>query len=289
MNRIKGTGVALVTPFDVDGKIDFVGLSKLLKHTAKGVDYYVVLGTTGESATLSREEKTQVLQFVKENNKEKLPIVYGLGGNNTHEVLQQLAETNLDGVYAILSVSPYYNKPSQEGIIKHFEAIADASPVPVILYNVPGRTASNLTAQTILRLALHDNILGVKEASGNFEQCLNIAKGKPKNFLLISGDDMLALPLAGIGGSGVISVLANAYPLLFKRMDTLALAGDFVRASKDLFKLVDLNPLMYEEGNPVGLKFLLSEMNICLPEVRLPLVKASEALQQKIKSVLAGE
>ncbi len=289
MNRIKGTGVALVTPFDKDGKIDFVALNKLLKHTAKGVDYYVVLGTTGEPATLNKEEKAQVLQFVKENNKEKLPIVYGLGGNNTHEVLQQLAETNLDGVYAILSVSPYYNKPSQEGIIKHFEAIANASPVPIILYNVPGRTASNLTAQTTLRLAQHDNILGIKEASGNFEQCLIIAKEKPKNFLLISGDDMLALPLAAIGGAGVISVLANAYPLQFKRMDTLALSGDFLRASKDLFKLVDLNPLMYEEGNPVGLKFLLSEMNICSPEVRLPLVRASDTLQQKIKSALAGK
>ncbi len=286
MNRLRGTGVALVTPFDENGNVDFNGLSKLLKHTAKGVDYFVVLGTTGESATLTGEEKKQVLHFVTENNPWKLPIVCGIGGNSTQEVLHQIAETKFEGIDAVLSVSPYYNKPTQEGIFRHFTAIADVSPVPIILYNVPGRTASNITAPTTLRLANHINIVGIKEASGNFEQCLQIAKEKPKNFLLISGDDMLTVPLASIGGAGVISVLANAYPVIFKKLDQAIREKDFSKASKELFKLVDINPLMYEEANPVGLKYLLSELKICSPFVRLPLVRASEVLQQKISSLL---
>jgi 4-hydroxy-tetrahydrodipicolinate synthase len=288
MNRLQGTGVALVTPFDTEGNVDFKGLLKLLKHTAKGVDYYVVLGTTGESATLLKEEKKQVLQFVKDNNAANLPIVYGLGGNSTREVLHQINETEFDGVDAILSVSPYYNKPTQAGIEKHFLAIADASPVPVILYNVPARTASNITAATTLKLANHENIVGIKEASGNFEQCLQIAKAKPKDFLLISGDDMLAVPLASIGGTGVISVLANAYPLVFKKINQALSAKDFAKASKELFKLIELNPYMYEEANPVGLKHLLNKLGICAAEVRLPLVKASEALQEKINKLAKG-
>ena len=286
MNRLRGTGVALVTPFDENGNIDYKSLSKLLKHTSKGVDYFVVLGTTGESATLTKEEKKQVLKFVKENNPSKLPILYGIGGNSTQEVVHQIAETKFEGIDAILSVSPYYNKPTQEGIFRHFTAIADASPVPIILYNVPGRTASNISASTTLRLASHSNIVGIKEASGNFEQCLQIAKDKPKNFLLISGDDMLTVPLASIGGAGVISVLANAYPVIFKKLDQAIREKDFSKASKELFKLVDINPLMYEEANPVGLKYLLSELKICSPFVRLPLVGASEVLQQKISSLL---
>jgi 4-hydroxy-tetrahydrodipicolinate synthase len=288
MNRLRGTGVALVTPFDENGNVDFNGLSKLLKHTAKGVDYYVVLGTTGESATLTKEEKKQVLKFVKENNPSKLPIVFGIGGNSTQDVLHQIAETKCEGIDAILSVSPYYNKPTQEGIFRHFTAIADVSPVPIILYNVPGRTASNITASTTLRLASHSNIVGIKEASGNFEQCLQIAKEKPKNFLLISGDDMLTVPLASIGGAGVISVLANAYPVIFKKLDQAIREKDFSKASKELFKLVDINPLMYEEANPVGLKYLLSQLGICSSEVRLPLIKASEPLQGKITQLAKG-
>lgn len=288
MNRLRGTGVALVTPFDENGNVDFNGLSKLLKHTAKGVDYYVVLGTTGESATLTKEEKKQVLKFVKENNPSKLPIVFGIGGNSTQDVLHQIAETKGEGIDAILSVSPYYNKPTQEGIFRHFTAIANVSPVPIILYNVPGRTASNITASTTLRLASHSNIVGIKEASGNFEQCLQIAKEKPKNFLLISGDDMLTVPLASIGGAGVISVLANAYPVIFKKLDQAIREKDFSKASKELFKLVDINPLMYEEANPVGLKYLLSQLGICSSEVRLPLIKASEPLQGKITQLAKG-
>src|SRR5688572_25908548 len=211
MKKFYGTGVALVTPFDSTGAIDYKALKKLLAHTAKGVDYYVVMGTTGESVTVSSEEKKKVLEFVKANNSKGLPIVYGIGGNNTQNVLDTIKATNLKGVDAILSVSPYYNKPSQEGIYQHFAAVADASPLPLILYNVPGRTGSNLTAETTLRLAQHKNIIGVKEASGNLEQCMKISKYMPKDFLLFSGDDLIIIPLYSIGGKGVISVLANAY------------------------------------------------------------------------------
>jgi 4-hydroxy-tetrahydrodipicolinate synthase len=285
MKKFYGTGVALVTPFLEDGTIDFKSLKKLLNHTAKGVDYYVVMGTTGESATLSKTEKKKVLEFVINNNSKKLPIVFGIGGNYTQEVIQTIRETNFEGIDAILSVSPYYNKPSQEGIYQHFKLIADASPVPVILYNVPGRTASNITAETTLRLTNHKNILGIKEASGNLEQCMNIAKSKPKDFLLISGDDMLTVPMYAIGGVGVISVLANALPQPFKKMKDFSFEGNFKKASVEQFKLLEINGPMYEEGNPVGVKFLLSLKGICLPAVRLPLVIASSKLKEKISSL----
>ncbi|MCZ8356274.1 MAG: 4-hydroxy-tetrahydrodipicolinate synthase [Cyclobacteriaceae bacterium] len=288
MKKLTGTGVALVTPFLANGQIDFPALKKLLKHTAKGVDYYVVMGTTGEVATLNKEERKDVLQFVLNNNEANLPIVYGIGGNNTAEVLKQIEETDFKGVTALLSVSPYYNKPSQAGIVTHFKAVADASPVPVILYNVPGRTGSNMLASTTLTLAQHSNIIGIKEASGNLEQCMKIAAEAPKNFLLISGDDMLTVPLYAIGSKGVISVLANAYPLSFKKMKDFAFANDYRKASKELFTLLDINGHMYEEGNPVGVKQLLAEMNVVKPFVRLPLVPASASLTNKIKSVAPG-
>ncbi|MDQ2656524.1 MAG: 4-hydroxy-tetrahydrodipicolinate synthase, partial [Bacteroidota bacterium] len=216
MKKLYGTGVALVTPFTDKEEVDYRSLRKLLNHTAKGVDYYVVMGTTGESATLSGDEKKAILQFVKDNNTKKLPIVYGIGGNNTREVLEIIHQTDLSGVAALLSVSPYYNKPSQEGIVRHFTAIADASPVPVILYNIPGRTSSNMTAETTLRLAQHPNIIGTKEASGNLEQCMRIARDKPKDFMLVSGDDMFTVAFYAIGARGVISVLANAFPATFQ-------------------------------------------------------------------------
>jgi 4-hydroxy-tetrahydrodipicolinate synthase len=285
MKKLYGTGVALVTPFDENLKVDFKALKKLLKHTAKGVDYYVVMGTTGESVTVSQEEKKQILTFVKENNESKLPIVYGIGGNNTEEVVKTLESSDLKGVDAILSVSPYYNKPSQEGIFQHFKQVADASPVPVILYNVPGRTASNLTAETTLRLAAHRNIIGVKEASGNIEQCMKIARDMPKDFLLISGDDMLTVPLYSLGAKGVISVLANAYPIVFRKMKEYAFANNYSKASQELFKLLDINSLMYEESNPVGVKALLAEMGVCGNTVRLPLIAASAALRKKITAL----
>lgn len=286
MKKFYGTGVALVTPFDSTGTIDYKALKKLLAHTAKGVDYYVVMGTTGESVTVTSEEKKKVLEFVKENNSKKLPIVFGIGGNDTQNVLDTIKATNFKGVDAILSVSPYYNKPSQEGIYQHFKAVADASPVPVILYNVPGRTGSNLTADTTLRLANHKNIIGVKEASGNLEQCMKISKYMPKDFLLTSGDDLLSVPLYSIGGKGVISVLANAYPVVFKKMKEFAFAGNYDKASQEQFKILEINGPMYEEGNPVGVKFVLSEMGVCSDVVRLPNVAASEGLKKKIKSIM---
>lgn len=283
MKKFFGTGVALITPFTSTGSVDYKSLKKVLQHTGKGVDYYVVMGTTGESATLSHEEKKAVLQFVIDNNPKKLPVVYGIGGNNTREVVETIKSTNFEGVDALLSVSPYYNKPSQEGIYQHFKAVADASPVPVILYNVPGRTASNITAETTLRLAAHKNIFAVKEASGNIEQCMKIAKAMPKDFLLISGDDLLTVPLYSIGAKGVISVLANAYPVVFQKMKEFSFAGDFAKASKEQFKILEINGPMYEEGNPVGVKQLMADMGICGNHVRLPLVEASEALKKKIR------
>lgn len=287
MKKLAGTGVALVTPMNSQGEIDFASLKKLLAHTAKGVDYYVVMGTTGESATLSKEEKKSVLAFVKEYNKKKLPIVYGIGGNNTQSVLEEIKSTDLGGVDALLSVSPYYNKPSQEGIYLHFKEIASTSPLPIILYNVPGRTASNLTAETTLRLSGLKNIIGIKEASGNLEQCMKIAREMPKDFLLISGDDLLTLPIYTMGGVGVISVLANALPITFQKIKNGVQNGKLAQAQAAQFSLLDINAPMYEEGNPVGVKFLLSLMGVCEPFVRLPLIKASNSLQKKISLLSA--
>lgn len=285
MKKLYGTGVALVTPFTERLEVDFRGLKKVLNHTAKGVDYYVVMGTTGEAATLTGEEKNSVLRFVKENNAKNLPLVYGCGGNDTRQVLDAIAGTDLQGVDALLSVSPYYNKPSQEGIFRHFSTIADACPIPVILYNVPGRTGSNITAETTLRLAGHPNIIGIKEASGNLEQCMRIARDKPRDFLLISGDDLMAVALYALGAKGVISVLANAYPVIFRKIKEFAFAANFAKASQEAFKLLDINPLMYEESNPVGLKALLEEMRLCSAFVRLPLAEASDPLRKKISAL----
>jgi 4-hydroxy-tetrahydrodipicolinate synthase len=285
MRKFYGTGVALVTPFDEQLKVDYRALKKLLAHTARGVDYYVVMGTTGESVTVHDNEKQEILDFVKKNNPKKLPIVFGIGSNDTQHVLDAIAKTDFSGVDGLLSVSPYYNKPSQEGIYQHFRKIADECPVPVILYNVPGRTGSNITAETTLRLAEHKNIAGIKEASGLIDQCMMIVKRKPKDFLLISGDDLLTVPLYGIGSKGVISVLANAFPVWFKKMKEHAFNGKFEKASAEQFKLLEINVPMYEEGNPVGVKYLLSRLNICHEYTRLPMASASEKLKQKIDSI----
>ncbi|RAV99527.1 4-hydroxy-tetrahydrodipicolinate synthase [Pseudochryseolinea flava] len=282
MKKFFGTGVALVTPFTESLEIDYKALKKLLRHTAKGVDYYVVMGTTAESPTISATEKEAVLEFVKANNPDKLPIVYGIGGNDTHKTIEEIEKANLKGVDALLSVSPYYNKPSQEGIYQHFKKVADKSPVPLILYNVPGRTGSNIAAETTLRLAEHPNIIGIKEASGNVEQCIKIAKHAPKDFLLISGDDMLTVALYALGGKGVISVLANPFPVIFRKMKEFAFAGNYPKAALEQYKISDINGPMYEEGNPVGAKYLLSKLAITEAHVRLPLVKASLPLQKKI-------
>lgn len=288
MKKLNGTGVALVTPFNQDGSIDFPSLKKLLTHTEKNVDYWVVMGTTGESAAMTREEKKEILKFALAHNPKRLPIVYGIGGNNTAAVLDEISATSFRGITAILSVSPYYNKPSQEGIRQHFIKIADRSPVPVILYNVPGRTASNLTAATVLRLAQHPNIIGVKEASGNLEQCMRIARDKDKKFLLISGDDLLTAPIYALGGAGIISVLANALPAVFKTITTAAASGNYQKAFAATFSLLDLNGLMYEEGNPSGVKYLLSQMGVCSAYLRLPMVELSAGLRRRIDVAYAA-
>ncbi|WP_235917368.1 4-hydroxy-tetrahydrodipicolinate synthase [Hymenobacter busanensis] len=283
-----GTGVALVTPFTAnDHAVDYDALRRLLDFVIEGgVEYIVVNGTTAESPTTSAEEKTEILRAAKEHVAGRVPLVFGIGGNDTAAVERTIRSTDLTGVAAILSASPYYNKPSQRGIIAHYQRLADAAPVPVILYNVPGRTASNLTADTTLRLAEHPNIIGIKEASGNLEQCMQIAALKPADFLLISGDDMLTTPMISFGGVGIISVLANAFPRPFSDMTRFALAGDYQAATEKLFDLLPLNPLMYEESNPVGVKAALEVQGICSGAVRLPLVEASESLQQRIRKLM---
>ncbi|WP_022822995.1 4-hydroxy-tetrahydrodipicolinate synthase [Hymenobacter norwichensis] len=283
MDKLRGTGVALVTPFTTDHSVDYDALRRLLDFVIEGgIEYLVINGTTAESPTITSEEKTEILRVVKEHVAGHVPLVYGIGGNDTAGTVATIRTTDLSGVTALLSASPYYNKPSQAGIIAHYELLADASPVPVILYNVPGRTASNLTAATTLRLAQHPNIIGIKEASGNLEQCQQIAARKPVDFLLISGDDMMTTSLVSFGAVGVISVLANAFPRPFTDMVRHALAGEFAAASQLLFKFVDLNPLMYEESNPVGVKATLEALSVCSGAVRLPLLAASKELKDKL-------
>lgn len=283
---LQGTGVALVTPFKEDLEIDYPALDKLLKFVSEGVEYLVVQGTTGESPTVSLSEKAEILDFVKSNNTSQLPLVYGIGGNDTRAVIRQIKSTNLNDVEAILSVSPYYNKPSQNALLRHYTMIADQSPIPVILYNVPGRTASNLSANTTLELSKHQNIIGIKEASGNMEQITEIALNKDESFLLISGDDMLTVPMISLGASGVISVIANAFPLKFGDLVRKALDGDF-KSDKTNYRILNkINSLLYKESNPVGIKQVLNEMSIIKAYCRPPLFEASEKLTQEIKTAL---
>jgi 4-hydroxy-tetrahydrodipicolinate synthase len=287
MNKLHGTGVALVTPFTSTGTVDMAAWERLLDFTiAGGAEYLVINGTTGESPTTTASEKTDLLNVARQHVAGRVPLVYGIGGNDTLTVAHQLRSTDLTGIAAILSASPAYNKPSQAGIVAHYRHLADASPLPLILYNVPSRTGSNLTAATVLELAQHENIIGIKEASGNVEQCLAILAGKPADFLFFSGDYMLTVPLIACGSQGIISVLANAFPQRFSDMTRAALAGDFARAQQLLFGLLPLNPLMYEEGNPVGVKAALALQGVCEPTVRLPLVPASESLTARIKALL---
>jgi 4-hydroxy-tetrahydrodipicolinate synthase len=285
MDNLRGTGVALVTPFTPtpDRAVDYPALRRLIDFTLEGgVEYLVINGTTAESPTLTTEEKAEILRVAKEHVAGRVPLVYGIGGNDTAAVERTIRSTDLSGIAALLSASPHYNKPSQRGIVAHYQRVADASPVPVLLYNVPGRTSSNLTAATTLELARHPNIIGIKEASGNLEQCIAIAAAKPDDFLLISGDDMMTTSLISFGGVGIISVLANAFPRRFSDMTRAALAGDFPAASKLLFGFVELNPLMYEESNPVGVKAALAAQGLCADAVRLPLVEGSEGLKERI-------
>jgi 4-hydroxy-tetrahydrodipicolinate synthase len=284
MNAFKGTGVALVTPFYDDYLIDFDSLKRLIDHVVSGgADYLVVLGTTGEAATLTATEKKQVLKACLEYTAGRVPVVLGIGGNNTHAVVNEIKNTDFYGIAGLLSVSPYYNKPTQAGIIAHYTAIADASPVPVILYNIPGRTMSNMTAATTLHLSHHPNIIGMKEASGNLEQCMQIAADMPKDFLLLSGDDLMTKVILSIGGHGVISVLANAFPERFKKL-THGTPEDSLQAT---FSLLPINGLMYQEGNPVGIKNLLFHLGILsTDQVRLPMLNASLELSKQIKTAI---
>ncbi|HAP31134.1 MAG TPA: 4-hydroxy-tetrahydrodipicolinate synthase [Flavobacteriales bacterium] len=281
LRKISGTGVALVTPFKSDLSIDFEALTSLVNHCVDGnIDFLVVMGTTGESVTLSLEEKNAALDCVKQANNNRLPIVLGIGGNNTDYIIQSFSSYNLDGVDAILSVSPAYNKPTQEGIYQHFKAISKISPLPIILYNVPGRTSSNMTAETTLRLAHDfDNIIAVKEASGDMQQIMEIISKKPIDFKVLSGDDAITLPIILMGGNGVISVLGQALPKDFSSMVKYGLEGD-LKASKELhYKILSFVEPLFVEGNPAGIKTLLNLKGICKEEVRLPLVKSSAKLK----------
>lgn len=285
--RFHGVGVAIVTPFNADHSIDFDGFARLIQHVSDGgVNYIVLQGTTGESPTVTKSEKKQLLQFLKEHNTHNLPIVYGVGGNVTSDVVAGMKGIDFDGVDAILSVCPYYNKPGRRGVIEHFTQVAEACPVPVIMYNIPPRTGINMSAETICTLAEHPNIIGVKEASCIIEQCMEIARDKPEDFLLISGDDVQAVPIISIGGVGVMSVIANAFPAKFSALINAALEGDFAFARKELSHFLRVDPLLYEEGNPVGVKKILEIMGIASSEVRLPLMKASDDLGERIKAVL---
>jgi 4-hydroxy-tetrahydrodipicolinate synthase len=288
--KFHGVAPALVTPMNEDRSINWDGLKKLIQHvTAGGVDYLVVQGTTGESATTTSDEKKQIVSTIQEANIKNLPIVYGLGGNNTDSLLAQIKNTSFDGIDAILSVCPYYNKPSARGVIAHYEAIADACPVPVIMYNIPGRTGINMSAETVLKLAEHKNIIGIKEASCIIEQCMEIVYHKSDDFLLISGDDVQAVPIISVGGVGVMSVIANAFPQQFTTMIHHALAGDFKSASKELGKFLTIDPYLYEEGNPVGVKKLLENQGLFGAQVRMPLASASPELGKKLAQISSQE
>ncbi|WP_375419408.1 4-hydroxy-tetrahydrodipicolinate synthase [uncultured Hymenobacter sp.] len=289
MNELHGTGVALVTPFTPDSEVDYAAWRRLLDHCiAGGVEYLVINGTTGESPTVHAEEKAELLRVAREHVAGRVPLVYGLGGNDTAATEALLRSADLAGITAILSASPAYNKPSQAGLVAHYQRLADAAPTPLLLYNVPGRTASNLTADTTLRLAAHPNIIGIKEASGHLEQCLSILARRPAGFLVLSGDDLLTTALVAHGAEGVISVIANALPGFFSDLTRQALAGNFAAARRALFELLPLNPLLYEESNPVGIKAALQVLGVCGSAVRLPLLEASESLKARIRAALAG-
>ncbi|TBH73795.1 4-hydroxy-tetrahydrodipicolinate synthase [Aquirufa nivalisilvae] len=288
--KFHGVAPALITPMQADRTIDWTALGKLVQYVSTGgVDYLVVQGTTGESVTTSADEKKKIIATVQESNSKNLPIVYGLGGNHTENLIAQIKQTSFDGIDAILSVCPYYNKPSARGVIQHYRAVADASPVPVILYNIPGRTGINLSPETILTLAEHPNIIGVKEASCIIEQCMEIAAHKPADFLLISGDDVQAVPIISIGGVGVMSVIANAFPQQFSQMIHSALAGDFAEARKSLGSFLAIDPYLYEEGNPVGVKKILALKGMIHAQVRMPLAEASEELGVKLNRIIQQE
>ncbi len=282
--NILGMGVALVTPFTSDKKIDFKALERVVDHVVdNGADFLVVLGTTGETPTLSDKEKNEIKQFIKEKNGYRVPLVIGVGGNNTADIIAQLKEGDFSGYSAILSVVPPYNKPSQEGIFQHFKAIAEASPLPVVLYNVPGRTGVNMTADTTLRLAREvPNIIGIKEASGDIHQLQRLVKEKPENFTVLSGDDGMTYPFMALGAQGVISVLGNAFPKEFSHMVHLCLEGNYIEAVDFHFKYRDMIRLLFADGNPAGVKCVMHDMGLIENELRLPLVPVGTATAEEI-------
>jgi 4-hydroxy-tetrahydrodipicolinate synthase len=287
-NFLHGTGVAIVTPFTKKGNVDVKALERLVKHLINGkVEYLVVMGTTGESATLTKEEKQLVIDTVVKTNKKRLPLVLGIGGNNTAEVVHALKHTNVKDFVAILSVAPYYNKPNQQGYYEHYKAVSKASKLPVILYNVPGRTGSNVTAETQCKIARDfKNIVATKEASGNIEQIMKVIMNKPKDFMVISGDDNLTLGVVAYGGVGVISVVANVYPKDYSEMVRAALKHDMEKAQKLHYGLVDITDALFADGNPGGIKHALSRMKITEPYVRLPLCEPSDAVKEKLNQLI---
>jgi 4-hydroxy-tetrahydrodipicolinate synthase len=287
--QLRGTGVALITPFNSDGSIDYDAFGKVIDHVINGgVEYVVALGTTGETPTLDKEEKIALANFTYDKVAGRVPVVVGIGGNNTAELLEELKTFPLDKAVAVLSASPYYSKPSQEGLFQHYKALAGASPKPILLYNVPGRTGRNLNAATTIRLAKEvKNIAGIKEASGDMAQCMEILRDKPAEFLVVSGDDALTLPQVACGMEGVISVAANSFPRLFTDMVRNCLKGDFKAAKELNDKLIQGYELLFSENNPAGVKAAMAELKLIGNYLRLPVVPVSEGLQQKIKEYVA--
>lgn len=288
MNKFYGTGVAIITPFQTDGSVDFPALEKLIENLiANGIDYLVSLGTTGETATLNPAEKKEIFKFTVETVAKRIPLVAGIGGNYTAAVIENIKTLDKQGFDAILSVSPYYNKPTQEGIYQHYKAVATESELPIILYNVPGRTGSNISAETTVRLA-HDvtNIIAVKEASGNFEQFNQIMRDKPSDFMLISGDDPVSLPMIALGAVGIISVIGNAVPKIFSDMVRLCLDEKWEAARNLHFKLIEFTRLMFADGNPAGVKEALKFSGICKNMLRLPLVPVNPQISKLISEEL---
>ncbi len=290
-SKFKGTGVDIVTPFGKSGNIDFNSLGNIIEHVIKNnINYIVTLETTGEASTLSKDEKNAVLNFVIETVNKRVPLVVGMGGNNTQEVINSIMETDfdgIDGIDAILSVAPYYNKPNQRGIFFHYKTIANASPVPVIIYNVPGRTSVNIEAETVLKLADEvGGIIGIKEASGNFVQCMNIIKNKHKDFLVISGVDALTLPLMCLGADGAISVVANAFPKEFSEIVEFCKKDYFKRAKEMHYKLIDIINLLFVEGNPGGIKAALEILELSPNNLRLPLVKITKSTYNQLLNLI---
>jgi len=288
-NKFKGTGVAIVTPFHKQGTIDFTSLERLIEHLISGgVNYLVVQGTTGETATLTREEKNALAGFVVEIVNKRLPLVIGIGSNNTQDVINSIRTNSLEGYDAILTVTPYYNKPQQRGLYLHYKNIATVSPLPIIMYNVPSRTSVNMKPETTLQLANEfENIIGVKEASGSVEQVMEIIRNKPKDFLVISGDDLLTLPLLGMGADGVISVVANAFPKQFSDMVALGLKGDMKKAREIHYRLTDFTHIIFADGNPSGIKAALEIKQLIANNLRLPLVKIEKPHYNQLLALMA--